>query len=316
MKLKKDKSKKSEKIKESLEAVERIRSDRLMKIGRILLWVVILFLLVKGVIGILSPSSESRLQNIVTDYQQKAELRETNQIRAASFAESFAYEYYTFSGKMNSDYEKRVSSYLAKNLEYKAPVAGEVAATVKQATATQIRYLSDTQMDIDVHLVVDYTPLKEGASATQKNIYLRVPVTMNKQGGYAVTSLPSYVPQIRAANIDPVDSYDGEQVATKQVQSIKDTLNSFFTSYYEGSKTELSYYLSSGSNVTAGIEGTVQYKKIDYITAYQDPQSKEYLVDATITLSDEMQPMQQRLFLRLQAAKGRYYIKNISTRPL
>ncbi|WP_206457897.1 conjugal transfer protein [Anaerovorax sp. IOR16] len=310
------KNKREEETKESSEAIQKIRNDRLMKLGRILLWVVILFLLVKGVVGILSPGSEVRLEKIVTDYQQKAELRETNQIRAASFAESFAYEYYTFSGKMNSDYEDRISNYLAKNLEYKAPVAGEVAATVKQATATQIHYLSDTQMDIDVHLVVSYTPLAEGTSATQKNIYLRVPVTMNKYGGYAVTSLPSYVPEIRAASIDPVDSYDGEQVATKQVQRIKDTLNSFFVAYYEGSKTELSYYLSSGSNVTAGIEGTVQYKKIDYITAYQDPQSKEYLVDATITVLDEMQPMQQRLFLRLQAAKGRYYIKMISTRPL
>lgn len=315
MKLKKRKRYK-ERDGEEKEIVERIHTDCLMKIGRIVLWVVVLFLLLKGAVSIFAPSSESRLENIVTDYQQGAQLRERNQIQAAAFAESFAYEYYTFSGKMNSDFESRVAGYLAKNLELKAPVAGQVATKVKLSTATEIHYLSDLEMDVDVHLAVSYIPFTDGSIATQKNIYLRVPVTTNKKGGYAVASLPAYIPEIKAAAIDPVQSYSGEQVPTKQVQSIKETLNSFFTAYYEGTKTELSYYLSSGSNVSAGIGGTVSYKKIDYISAYRDQETKEYLVDATITVLDQLQPMQQRLFLRLQAAKGRYYIKDINTRPI
>ncbi len=44
------------------EKVSVIKTDSVMKIGRILLWAVILFLLLKGIAGILAPNSEEVLE--------------------------------------------------------------------------------------------------------------------------------------------------------------------------------------------------------------------------------------------------------------
>lgn len=296
-------------------SVQKIKTDRLMKVGRIALWAVILFLLLRGIASIVSPGSEARIARTVSDYQEDAYLREQVQVEASAFAEGFVQEYYTFTGKMNSDYEQRLGRYFAKNVEVKAPVAGKVSAQLRQVNATRIHYLSKKEFDVDVHAVVEYIPLTEENVNVTKDLYLRIPVSVDKKGQYAVVSLPTYIPAQKTGNAEPVKSYIGDQVQNEQIQKIKDTLNSFFMAYYGGSDTEVSYYLASGSNIKAGIGGAVDYQKIDYISVYREG-TEDYLVDVTITVADELQPMQQRLFMRLQQVKSRYYIKSITTRAL
>jgi len=293
-----------------------IKTDKWMKIGRIILWTVILFLLLRGIASILAPGSEQRLEQIVTDYQADAKLRETVQVEAAAFAEDFAYEYYTFSGKFNSDYEQRVKRYLAKNLEIKSPSADQYQTIVNLASATEITYESSTNFDVDVHLQVTYVPMAVGAEKKQKDIYIRVPINADKKGNYAVSSMPAYVPQIKAAAIEPVDTYKGGQVETGEIQKIKETLNSFFTAYYSGTSNEISYYLTADSEIKDVAAGMVTFEKLDYATVCRDEETNEYLVDTTLTVLDNKQPMQQRLFLRVDYAKKHYYIKSINTRPV
>lgn len=292
MKLKKEKVSETQKTDPERILVKKIKTDRLMKVGRIVLWAVILFLLLRGIGSIVSPGSEARLEGIVADYQEVADLRERVQMEAAAFAEGFAREYYTFTGKMNSDYEQRLSRYIAKNVEVKAPAAGKVSAQLRQVSATGIHYISKSEFDVDVHAVVEYMPLTEESQGVIKDLYLRVPVAADKKGQYAVVSLPTYISAEKIGSVEPVLSYTGEQVQSKQIQKIRDTLNSFFAAYYGGSDTEVSYYLASGSDVKAGIGGAVEYQKIDYISVYKDGGSGEYLVDVTITVADEQQPMQ------------------------
>lgn len=298
------------------EKVSVIKTDKIMKIGRIILWAVILFLLVRGIASILSPGDEVRLEQIVTNYQADAKLRESVQVEAATFAEDFAYEYYTFSGKFNSDYEKRVKRYLAKNLDIKSPAAGIYKTNVIIASAKQINYESDVDFDVDVHLQVTYIPISDGVEPSQKDIYVRVPITTDKKGNYAVTSLPIYIPQVKPANIRAADTYKGVQVETKEIQKIKETLNSFFTAYYSGTSTEISYYLTPDSEIKDVVAGMVTFQKLDYATVSKDEETNEYLVDTTLTVLDNKQPIKQRVFLRVVYSKKQYYIKLINTRPI
>lgn len=301
---------------EHREKVSKIKTDGLMKGGRIILWTVIIFLLLRGIFSIISPGGEVRMERIVDNYRADAKLREAVQVEAAAFAEDFAYEYYTFSGEMNSDYQQRLADYLADNLEIKNPVSGNVSAEVVNASVTRIKYISDMDFDIDVHLTVIYTPRTEGGAKTQKDIYLRIPVSKDSNSRYAVTSYPSYIPKVPTGKIKEVNSYAGNPVPSSQLQRIKDTLNSFFKAYYSGTKTEISYYLSGSNEVANGIGGKVEFDKIQYILVYKDESTGDYLADTSITVVDNGQQMQQRLFLRLQYSKNRYYIKNISTRPI
>ncbi len=298
------------------EKMSVIKTDRIMKIGRIILWAVILFLLVRGIASILAPKDVVKLEQIVTEYRADSTQREAVQIGAAAFAEDFAYEYYTFSGKFNSDYEQRVKRYLAKNLDIKSPVAGIYQTSVILSSAKEITYESEVDFDVDLHLQVVYMPLIEGGEKSQKDIYIRVPITTDKKGNYAVTSLPIYIPQVKAAKISSVDTYKGVQVENKEVKKIKETLESFFTAYYDGTSNEISYYLTPDSNIKEVAAGMVNFEKLDYATVSKDEVTNEYLVDTTLTVLDNNQPMKQRLFLRAVYSKKHYYIKSINTRPI
>ncbi len=298
------------------EKVSVIKTDSVMKIGRILLWAVILFLLLKGIAGILAPNSEEVLEKKIIDYRAEAELRENIQVKATAFAENFAYEYYTFSGKYNSDYEQRLKRYLAKNLEIRSPSSGPYSTSVSFATAENIHYKTEKDFDVDVHLQVEYTPLEEGLVKQQKDIYIRVPLQADKKEEYAVTSLPVYIPKTEAAKLTAVDTYKGLQVETSEVNKIKETLNSFLTVYYSGTTNEITYYLTADSDITAAASGMVEYQRLDYATVCQEEGTREYLVDAKYTVTDNGQVMQQRVFIRLQYAKKHYYIKSINTRPV
>ncbi|MFV0518269.1 MAG: hypothetical protein ACK5MV_12810, partial [Aminipila sp.] len=162
------KKKEQKKIPESIELeqddekVKEVKTDTFMKVGRIILWLVILFLLFKGVVSVLAPSSDIKIEQMITDYRADAELRERMQVQAAAFAEDFAYEYYTFSGKYNSDYEQRVRRYTAKNLDIKSPTGAQHSTKVILSSAEHITYQNNKDLDVDIHLQVEYLPLEEG----------------------------------------------------------------------------------------------------------------------------------------------------------
>ncbi|MFV0518277.1 MAG: hypothetical protein ACK5MV_12850, partial [Aminipila sp.] len=99
---------------------------------------------------------------MITDYRADSELREKMQVQAAAFAEDFAYEYYTLSGKYNRDYEQRVRRYTAKNLDIKSPIGAQHSTKVILSSAEHITYQNNKDLDVDIHLQVEYLPLEEG----------------------------------------------------------------------------------------------------------------------------------------------------------
>lgn len=317
---KKQKEKKSEDTvqEEKTEKLQVIKTDRIMKAGRIILWVVIFFLLLRGIGSILAPGSEIKMQQMITDYQAAADMREEVRIGAAAFAEDFARQYYTFSGNQNINYEQKVKRYLAKNMEIKRPVGNQYSSSVASAVSQNIIYHNMREYDVDVHLKVVYTPINgaDGMETEEKNIYIRVPVSSDGKGKYAVTSFPVYIPETRAGNIAAVDTYKGVQVDTKKVQEIKETLNSFLSVYFGGTANELSYYLTADSSLKDTASGVVEYQKLDYATVSQDGESQAYLVDAKFTVSDNGQIIQQRVFFRMEYMKNHYYIESMNTRPI
>lgn len=323
MKLKKEKKEKKKKQKAIPNdselndvKVNTVKTDTLMKVGRIVLWAVILFLLLRGVISLLQPRSDVIVQEMISAYQEDAERRERVQIGAAAFAESFANEYYTCLGSYDKDYAKRLKPYLAKNNDIKAPLGSAYATTVRSSKAQKIIYIDELNYDVDVHLKVDYKPIAEGTDAKTKEVYIRVPVSADDKGNYAVTSMPMYVPVETAANISNVSTYSGTSVESAEKQSIKETLSSFFPVYFGGSANEISYYVTADSNIKKTAAGMVEFKNINSVVVVRDSETGDFLVDAELTVSDDGTDMKQRIFLRMIYEKKHYYVKEINTRPI
>lgn len=298
----------------------KIKTTGLRKIGKVTLWVLVVFLILCGIKTVLSQSSEGKLQSMLSKSQTSAQLREKTKIGATAFAESFIYDYYTFSGQLNSNYSDRVKSYLAKGLEVKNPSAGETAAETISARTINVKFDSKdvTRLDVDILAKIKYTQLmgEKAGTNSESNIYIRVPVATQNGDRFAIESLPMIIPSYDKAAAENAEGYSIAEVDRDTKDEIQVVLESFFKAYYEGTDNEVSYYVSGDSNIKKSLAGLITFNKIDQISVVMDEQNGGYLSDVLLTVTDHGQPLQQRLFLKLEKEKGKYYIQKISTRTI
>ncbi|MDD4564944.1 MAG: conjugal transfer protein [Eubacteriales bacterium] len=300
------------------ERLMTIKTTGLRTVGKVLLWVLVIFLLFRGVVSILDNKSQGDLTKIIDDYKYAAEQREAARSGAAAFAENFIYEYYSFDGRSNSDYADRISRYLADTLNIPKPMGGGAATEVLSAKTVKINILeSDDKMDVDVSVKVRYSAVNVSEGAiSDKDINIRVPVAY-KDGKYAVDAMPLFIPAEDAADIARATEYSGTGVSQKEEKEIKQILESFFKTYYEGSDQEVTYYLSDQSEIDHGLNGVVIFSGVKRISAYYlegSDEYDEYLVNAVVSVADNGQAIDQEMYLYLTKTESKYYINEITTR--
>lgn len=303
--------------------INRIKTTYLRNFGKILLWILVIFLLFCGVKSILSQGEDDVLENMISDYQSESKIIEQTKIGGSAFAESFVYEYFTYNGQLNSDYLDRVNRYVASGVDIKNPNSGVTEAEAISAQTINVHFINEKQMDIDILSKIRYTALG-GASpgeVSEQDIYLRVPVIAEnvkkgKGGNYAIGSLPMIIPSNEKAEARSISGYAGTEVNKDYKDELKVVLESFFKTYYEGTESEISYYVSEGANIKNSLASAFIFEKINQISATTDEKTGEVLVETKISIIDHGQPIDQRLFLRVEEIKDKFYIKMISTRPL
>lgn len=294
---------------------DRIRSTWPRRVGKIVLWAILILILVRGVSSLLSGSRVARQQESLEQYIAAAELRETTRAGAAAFAENFIRDYYTFTGITGTDYKERVGNYLAKSLDIRDPMAGICKTEVIVANAVSVNFSEVDQLNVDVNVKVHYTPIGEQTIATaDKNFTIRVPIVV-KKNAYAVDALPQYVSMQEAADISKADAYTGSEVDSKEKEKVKVFLDNFLRVYYTGNSSELAYYLTPEFNQSQGIKGVVEFDRIKNLAVYYLVDTKEYLIDVSIIVLDNGQQIEQHLILSAVLKDDeKYYMKSIQTR--
>lgn len=295
---------------------EKIRTNALRTVLKILLWACLGLLCLKGAFGIMSGGSISDQREALSRYIESAKMREELALGAKSFAENFVREYYTFSGEARTDYAERLEKYLAKSVEITEPAAGTVSASVQQASAIQIEFINDKEMNVDVISSVKYNrKLEDTVETTKKELLIRVPVATDGEGRFAVDELPQIVPRMEKADITGTGRHTRAEIDPKEKERIKIILTSFLKAYYEGNESELAYFLLPEFEMKHGLAGIVSFEKITSIRAYQVPETSEYAIDLNIQIDDTTQSLLQHFFLTVvRGADNKYYIKSITTR--
>lgn len=303
----------------SPERLMRIKTTGLRRIGKVLLWTLVVFLIFKGVGSILDNRGQDELTKVIEDYRSAVEQREAMRSGAASFAENFVYDYYSFDGRSNQNYIQRVGKYLASSMTIPKPMGSGVSVTVLSAKTTKISFEADTRMDVDVSVKVRYSGSEDvtlsgsAISIEDKDLNIRVPVAW-KNEKYAVDAMPLLVPAEDAAEVARAPGYSGTEVSTKEKEEIKQMVESFFKTYCEGSDQEVSYYLTSDSEIKHGLNGAVAFSNLKWVTAYYLETENEYLAGASITVKDNGQDISQEMYLTLIKQGSKYYIQKISAR--
>lgn len=293
----------------------KIKTTGLRKIGKVLLWTLVIFLIFRGVVSILDNKSQDEMVKTIDDYRSQAEQRETVRSGAAAFAENFVYEYYSFDGKGGTDYTNRIGRYLASSVNISKPMGGSAATMVLSAKTTKISLASEDRMDVDVSAKVRYTAIENtsGGAIQDKDLNIRVPVAY-KDEKYAVDAAPIFIPEEDVADVEGAKAYTGTEVSQQEKQELRQVLESFLTTYYEGNDQEVSYYISTDSPIKHGLNGAFTFGGLKRMSAYNLEESGKYLVNTTVSVTDNGQEIVQDMYIYLSEEGDKIYINQITTR--
>lgn len=291
----------------SMFKIEKLKSSTTKKVGRIVLWMLVVFLILRGIGTIVYPSQTKKILADVnkTLYSNSTNMSEIED--AAAFAQNFAIEYFTYKQGDAEGYKDRLSNYMndesisSLNLNQDADIQAVDASAIHKSKYGPSSY------DIDVKVKVKYV-----AKNTTKDLFLRVPITADN-GKYLVEEAPLLIGKPNIADIKS-SSFNGTAANNSVSDSIKDMLNNFLKAYCEGSSVEIKYYLSNFKQSIKGLNGNFKFKNIDDLTVYDMHGSYLAILGYTVQDAETQQEIKQRVHITIISKDNRFYVKDIQTR--
>lgn len=211
--------------------VVRTPGDVLKRLGRMVLWLLVVVLLLRG---LASSFATDPAPEVVTAAPKPVAAWPDDQARA--FAADFARAYLTYTPGEPQSLDRYVTPDLASS------VAPEFGDNAERQTVGMVSVARTTKLD-DSHALVTVAAAVNGDTR-----YLAVPVARDSHGGLVVSDLPSLVAPpahavIQASSLEPV--------ASNERSGIEDVLNRFLTAYVAGDSSQLEYLVPAGVRIGA-----------------------------------------------------------------
>ncbi|MGE5629652.1 MAG: conjugal transfer protein [Caulobacteraceae bacterium] len=302
------------------EPVQKIKSIWPRKIGRAMFWLMIGFLTLRGIGTLFYSDDSTDVTKLIENTKSAGIERFETEMQAAAFAENFIGEYLTYSSLDRNEHNERISKYYLDSLDDYGMNNIQGQAVVQDATALSVKWYSAEQLNIDVKAKLKYT-IKTPAAEPDKpmveqekcrDVYIRVPVRKDN-GKYVVEDIPIFIPEPEKASVK-YEPYSGETV--EDTGNIREMLSNFIKTYFEGSESEILYYLSDPANRIAGMKGAFSYKSLDNLRVFRGPTENEYLAMVEFTIVDPIsnQALKQRMHVVMEKKETRYYIRQFDAR--
>lgn len=230
--------------------------ELLARVGRMLLWLAVLVVLVRGLAGIANAQRSPRDRRGAVS----AETAAWPDDAARAFAVQFATAYLTHAkGEDPGEYTRRVEAFAAGELAGQlAPTfdRGARAQTVEAATVAGMARLDGRHA-----LVTVAATLASRGGQTRR--WLSVPIARDTGGGLVVDDLPSLVGAPPRAAVGPVQ---GDPLLGADSGAITDVVTRFLRAYLAGDTGALAYLAAPGVEVGA-TAGGIRLIGVDAITA-------------------------------------------------
>lgn len=308
-------------------AVPKIRNMRSIAAARVVVWVILGFVLLRGLWGILFPADVERLAGELAGSIAKVQGSLIPDREAAAFAEGFAREYFTYTARRGEDYQKRLGSYCGSRL------AGDIcegvilkgAAKAVYVSAVDITPYSDAQQDITVlavteHLVEEPVMLDGKKTLREATViastYLTVPVYLSPTG-YLVEDMPL----VTAPPPSATDYQPQEFAGTPADERVKGMagamLEDFFKTLYCEGQQRIDYYLTEDASRLRlrEIRGSMKFVRVEALSVYKGTAADHYFGLVMLRLEDTGGTVvKQRLNITLVESGSRLYVKEIGLR--
>lgn len=309
-------------VKQGKSEVQTMRKATSQKILRVILWVILTFIFMRGVLSIIQTSSQPQAAEQIQSYREEMTAAQTRTEELLPFAEGFAREYMTYKRGEEQDYIARLSEYATSNLFSGTRLTGG-SAEVLYASAYRHEEYSATQEDVWVRLKVHYTmqeqnPETKEVIQTERDdeMILKVPVACT-ESGFIVEDYPAFVSDDRKASDYKAEMFSGTSADRATADEVEAALENFFKAYYSDQQSVIKYYLTSDADTGdfAGLQGSVSFRRITDCRVYNQATPEDLLAIVSLEVTDENGMIfTQRFHLKVLYQEGQYYVRSMDTR--
>ncbi len=322
------KSNKTEKLKTKKEVKtkeNKLNKTAGLKVLRILIWMVLAFIFIRGTITLIRPDPVSAMQKKEDNFMTKVSSTNAFENKAFSFAQNFAKDYMTHIPNDEASYKQRILKYMQQDLAESVKFDDNDYTTVLYSQAYDIKKYSDTQYDVFVYLRVQYKTENKSVpqidpnniqyNISENDVYLDVPVAYTNN--FVVEDVPAVVAAPTKGYIES-NSYNGNSASDSVNSDVQTDLNQFFKAYYEQNQTQVDYFLDldSGQTVNA-LNGRYTFDKLDKVTTYSTKSQNVYLAIVEFNVKDvNGNSLPQKFNVKITNKNSKYYINQLNTRSI
>lgn len=295
---------------------DALKKNTMLRVGRVLLWGMLGFIFLRGLIGIFRPDTTSEARQLITDFKRQLETDKKLNNEILSFAQDFVREYLSYTAREETEYKERLKEYLADRVSIPSLELSYGSAQAEYVQAYRLESYGTDQWDVFVLAEVVYHLGKE--EETQKiQTFLKVPVFVAGEQ-MVIEDLPLYVNDERKFQKYEGTEYTGTSLSEASSAEVVTAVTNFLTAYYEQNETAIAYYLSQSADSEdfIGLQGKYRFVSLEKIRCYQESGQQTVVCIVEVKIEDTVNQAKylQKMNLQVQQSGDRYYIQSINAR--
>jgi len=272
--------------------IEKFKKKNLNKVGAFLLWICLIFLVIKGVSSIINPNRFDKEDLKIELANEKTQTQiEKN---AISFAENFAKDYMTFNGSKD-DYQSRLANYIDDlQIENNNLFNVDYVNSINYKLTTGNTILVDCVIKGDSltpNTTSTESPDKITISNTSQNFtkvfYIRIPVKIIDSKNFIICDYPTFISGPNKIDLKETEQLKGTELDDDNKKSqIKKILNSFLKAYYEGANTEIGYFVENYNSIER--KKPFEFKELQDLKINWDEKNIFYIKAAYVVTNENV----------------------------
>lgn len=292
-----------------------------VKIGRFILWEILLFIFIKGVISSFQPDRTAEVKEMIGSFKEEFYTEKDNTEEILGFAQNFAKEYLTYDVNGKVEFVDRITPYVSKEFDTQDIYGFKENAKATYVKAYKKQDYSSNQTDVYVLAEVRYViPVLQEDGKTYKDVVkvaettLKVPVYVSKNG-YCIEDIPLIVKdRMVDKNIEKKEFL----LLEVKIPGLEESLVNFLTAYYSQDQGIIDYYLvpNADKDKFIGINNRYKFEKIEELKCYKEEGKEDIVSILSIKIKDTINDAVVTQNFNLVAIKegDRFYIKDINTK--
>lgn len=303
-----------------------MRKNTVMRVMRIAIWLMLVFIFIRGVAACMQKDSAQQAQTMIRDFREEFGAYKDDNEEIMGFAQNFVREYMTYESRQENDYAQRIRPYVSREIYGRAGDLVDFRGKATAVYAKAYRKESYSEQQYDVYVLADIayetedTVEKNGetektVTVKKRPVTVKVPVYRQKDG-YVVEGIPVIVNDSMGIEGYSTPSYSGTAITDSRTALVQDAVTSFLTAYCEQDQNVIEYYLTKDADREKfrGLSGRYLFDAVESINCYDTGTDILCIVSFTVTDPENGGRMLQSLNISVSADGDRYYIKDMNTK--